>query len=153
MTGIENRTENDLFFACAVIEYLGRITKNTRSDIVKSLGKEQIAKLIELADVLHCEPMEAVADRLIAQHNIKSGSFDNVAHCKYTVPSHFDIAKVYKRLIAAVSKRHNMPLADAVVLVYTSWISNKIDNYNSSMYYENPEYIFVSFEAGQVLAG
>lgn len=30
---------------------------------------------------------------------------------------------------------------DAKIEVLSSWIIEKIDNYNSSMYYENPSYI------------
>ena len=33
----------------------------------------------------------------------------------------------------------------------SSWIIKKIDNYNSSMYYENPNYIYESYIAGRVL--
>lgn len=33
-----------------------------------------------------------------------------------------------------------------------AWITRNIDNYNSSMYYENPSYLFESYKAGMVLA-
>lgn len=32
-----------------------------------------------------------------------------------------------------------------------SWIIKKIDNYNSSMYYENPSYIYKCYMQGKVL--
>ena len=71
--GHENTLENDLFFVCSVIEYIGRVTKKERGqDIVSS-----------------------------------------------------------------------------VVEIYTSWISAKIDNYNSSMFFENPDYIFRSYILGE----
>lgn len=35
--------------------------------------------------------------------------------------------------------------------VLSSWIIEKIDNYNSSMYYENSSYIYESYIAGRVL--
>ena len=35
--------------------------------------------------------------------------------------------------------------------VLQSWIIEKIDNYNSSMYYENPSYIFQCYVSGKVL--
>lgn len=31
---------------------------------------------------------------------------------------------------------------DALIKVYNSFLSEKIDDYNSSMYYENPFYLF-----------
>ena len=71
---------------------------------MQKLGETQVTRLFELADVLHCEPVEVTAMNLIEECNIEIGNFDNVADCKYTVPTYFDIAKVYKRLIADVAQ-------------------------------------------------
>lgn len=152
MNGREERRENDLFFACSVIEHIGRETKNRRADVVRGLGKQEIARLIDLADVLHCEPIEKTTADLIKRRNIAQGDFDNAAQCKYNVPTCFDIGKVYKRLIINVADEQNIPLPDALTQVYTSWISNAIDNYNSSLYYESPQYLFASYKAGKPLA-
>jgi len=151
--GREDKRENDLFFTCAVVECIGRMTKNRRAAIVQALGVVEIERLLKLADVLHCEPVENTARDLIARCGIAEGNFDNVAMCKYRVPTHFDIAKVYKRLIAAVAAAQGIPLAEALVQVYTSWMSDKIDNYNSSMYFENPQYLYESYRAGEPLEG
>jgi len=152
MTGREEKRDNDLFFVCSVIEYIGRKTKNCRDDTVKQLGGKEIVRLWELADVLHCEPIEHIGDELIEKCQIAEGHFDNVSECKYAVPTHFDIAKVYKRLIAAVSEAKGIPPVDALQEVYASWISKKIDDYNSSMYYENPQYLFESYQAGKAIS-
>lgn len=40
---------------------------------------------------------------------------------------------------------------DNLIIVLTSWIITKIDNYDSSMYYENPSYIYECYEEGKVL--
>lgn len=37
--GREARKDNDLFFTCALIDYIARKTKNTRADVVNALGK------------------------------------------------------------------------------------------------------------------
>ena len=151
MNGREDKLHNDLFFVCSVIEYIGRTTKNRRADVVRAIGESEIARMIKLAGVLHCEPIEKNADDLLTRHNIAAGDFDNVSACKYTVPTHFDIAKVYKRLIINVAQAQKITLTDALIKVYTSWISGKIDNYNSSMYYESPQYLFASYTAGEPL--
>lgn len=39
----------------------------------------------------------------------------------------------------------------AVMTVYRSFISAKIDDYNSSVYYENPSYIFECFMQDKIL--
>ena len=40
---------------------------------------------------------------------------------------------------------------DALIEVYNSFISPKIDDYNSSVYYENPNYIFECYKAKKML--
>ena len=149
--GRESKRENDLFFVCSVIELIGRNTKNKRGEVVQKLGETEIKRLLELADILHCEPVEATANDLITKRAITNGNFDNIAICKYTIPTHFDIAKVYKRLIADLAEKRNTELYDALIHVYTSWISEKIDDYNSSMYFENPQYLYESYIAGKAI--
>jgi len=151
MTGREPKLENDLFFACSVIEHIGRETKNRRVDVVRLLGEKEIERLIDLADVLHCEPVEYTAEDLIKKHGITAGNFDNTGECKYNIPTVFDIAKVYKRLIAAISETQKLPPATALIAAYSSPICDKIDDYNCSMFFENPQYIYLSYVAGEPL--
>lgn len=40
---------------------------------------------------------------------------------------------------------------DTTIEVLTSWIIEKIDNYNSSMYYENPSYIYECYKEKRIL--
>jgi hypothetical protein len=79
MTGREPKLDNDLFFICSVIEYIGRATKNRRADVVNALGKDVLARYLELADVYHCEPIENTAGDLIEKCNIPIGSFETTA--------------------------------------------------------------------------
>ena len=150
-TGRENTKDNDLFYTCSLIEYIARKTKNVRADIVHQLGKERIEKIYELADVYHCDNIERVAEDFIAESNIKDGSFDNVGACKYMIPSYWDIGKVYKRLVKMVSEKDDINVIDALIKVYNSFISGKIDDYNSSVYYENPSYIYECYEENRML--
>lgn len=150
-SGRENPKDNDLFYTCSLIDYIARKTKNVRADIVNQLGKERIEKIYELADVYHCDNIERVAEDFIAEANIKDGTFDNVKACQYIIPSYWDIGKVYKRLIKMVSKKDNVNVIDALIKVYNSFISEKIDDYNSSLYYENPSYIFTCYEENKML--
>lgn len=149
--GRENQKDNDLFFTCSLIDYIARKTKNTRRAVVDALGREQIAKIYDLADVYHCDNIERVSDDFIAESGIKTGNFDNVADCCYAIPSHWDIGKVYKRLIKQVAAEKKEDVVDALIEVYHSFISPKIDDYNSSVYYENPSYIFECFMQGKML--
>lgn len=116
-----------------------------------ALGKERVAKIYDLADVYHSDNLDRVRDDFIEEAGIPTGTFDNVAACGYAIPSHWDIGKVYKRLIKQVAAAKNISIVDALFQVYNSFLSDHIDDYNSSVYYENPSYLFESFMAGHIL--
>lgn len=149
--GRESVKDNDLFFTCSLIDYIARKTKNTRVEVVNALGKKNLAKIYDLADVYHSDSIERVSDDFIRDAKIKMGDFDNVAACKYAIPSYWDIGKVYKRLIKAVAECEKTEIIDALVRVYNSFISSKIDDYNSSMYYENPSYLLECYLENKVI--
>ena len=149
--GRESQKDNDLSFTCGLIEYISRRTKNIRADVVDKLRKENICKIYDLADVYHCENIDKVSDRFIEEADIVPGKFDNVADCGYSVPSHWDIGKVYKRLIKMVAEDEKIQVIDALIEVYNSFISPKIDDYNSSVYYESPDYIFECYREKRML--
>ena len=134
--GREPKKDNDLFYTCSLIDYISRKTKNVRSYVVNKLGKERLEKIYDLADVYHCDNIERVCDDFIDEANIEQGSFDNVAD---------------KRLIKRVAEYEKIDIISALEKVYNSFISPKIDDYNSSVYYENPEYIFECYRENQML--
>lgn len=149
--GRELKKDNDLFYVCGLIDYIARKTKNKRSYVVNQLGKKRLEKIYDLADIYHCDNIDQVSDEFIDEATIKNGIFDNVGECKYSIPSHWDIGKVYKRLIIRVSEAEDKDRIDALVEVYNSFISSKIDDYNSSVYYENPEYIFECYREKKMI--
>ena len=149
--GRESAKDNDLFFTCSLIDYIARKTKNTRADVVNALGKKSLMKIFDLADVYHSDNIERVSDDFIREAKIEVGSFDNVAACKYTIPSYWDIVKVYKRLIKAIAECEKIEIIDALLRVYNSFISSKIDDYNSSMYYETPSYLLECYLENKVI--
>ena len=116
MNGRESQKANDLFFTCSLslIEYIARKTKNKRSVIVDALGRTAIEKIYDLANIYHSDNIETVSDDFIQKSNITVGSFDNVSAAKYAVPSHWDIGKVYKRLILGIAKEKGLTIVDAI---------------------------------------
>jgi hypothetical protein len=144
-----SKEENDLFYTCSLIEYIARKTLNTKKDIINIIGKDSVARIYRLADVYHCENIDKVSDEYIEKFNIQKGNyhFDNY---KYRIPTYFEIGKVYERLIVMVNPDPK-EYVDTTVEVLTSWIIPKIDNYNSSMYYENPQYIYACYKEGYIL--
>ncbi len=138
--------DNHLFFTCSLIDYIARRTKNHRSYVVNQLGKERIKKIYELSDIYHCENIDKVSD----ESDIRNGTFDNVSACKYNIPGHFDIGKVYKRLVKGIMKEKNMDVVDSIIEAYNSYVSEKIDDYNSSFYYDSPQNILNDYIFGYI---
>ncbi|MGM9936008.1 MAG: hypothetical protein ACI38A_01565, partial [Candidatus Ornithomonoglobus sp.] len=135
MIGREDKKSNDLFFTCSLIEYIARKTKNKPAYIVNKLGKNTLKKIYELADIYHSDNIDRVSDDFIEEKNIASGDFDNVADCEYSVPTHWDIGKVYKRLVLGASQQNNSDIIETMINVYNSKVSDLIEDYNSSFYY------------------
>ena len=114
-----------------MIEYIARKTQNQRSVVANALGKERISKIYDLADVYHSDNIEQVSDDFISAASISIGQFDNIATAKYAIPSHWDIGKVYKRLILGIAKNKGIDVVDALFDAYNSFVSEKIQDYNS----------------------
>ena len=143
------KNNSALFYICSLIEYIGRITKNQRHDVLNYLGKDDVNRIYQYADVFHCEPIEKVADDFIQKDAILEGAFDNVAECKYDVPDYWDIGDVFARLIEDCYKENEM--VNGIFEVYQSWIADKILNFNSDFFYQSREYIAVCYKEGKVL--
>lgn len=140
--------DNNLFYACSLIEFLGRATKNRRSDLIGMLG-DDIKRIYSHADVFHCEPIEKVADDFIGRNNITQGEYDNIGTARYEVPGYWDVGKVFERLIEDVSDEKDR--VDGIRKVYSSWLADRILNFNSDLYYQPRAYLAECYRAGEIL--
>ena len=150
MLGREPKTHNNLFYLCSLIEYIARATRNHNRVVVNALGEARIQKIYDLADVYHSDNIERVASDFIDEAKIEQGSFDITA-ANYSIPSYWDMGKVYKRLILKVSNDTPEQYIKTAIIVYNSLIADRIDNYNSSFYYSSPDYIYQSYLYGEAL--
>ena len=142
------KNNSNLFFACSLIEYIARGTKNRRHDVVGQLG-DDISRIYKYADVFHCEPIEKVADDFIQRNHIANGDYDNLAGCRYTIPDYWDIGEVFARLIEDSYEEDN--IINGMKEVYQSWLADKILNFNSDLYYQSREYIALCYKEGEIL--
>lgn len=143
------KNNNALFYACSLIEYIGREKKRSRQDVTDILGKNAIQRIYEYADVFHCEPIEKVANEFINEFHIQNGNFDNVGDCRYRIPDYWDIGEVYERLVEDCYSDEQ--ILDGIWEVYHSWINDQISNYNTDFYYQPRDYIAACYEKGEVL--
>ncbi len=144
------KNNSALFYTCSLIEFIGRRQKLKRSELVQLLGAETLARIYRYADVFHCEPIEKTADDFITNSSIPTGTYDNVAACRYTVPDYWTIGEVYERLIEDVSGEDIEHIVEWLIAVYTSWIDGVISNYNTDFYYQSREYIYECYKEGKI---
>ena len=143
------KERNDYFYVCALIEYIARETLNHRVDIVSAIGRKGVEKLLHDAEVDHCLSFEQVGDEVISYYKIKNGNFDTISACKYSVPSFLDIGKLYSIMIEDCAKPGNE--VQELINIFNSFISDEISNFNSDLYYQNPDYLEWSYREGKLL--
>lgn len=143
------RDKDNLFYVCSLIEYIARQTKNRRRVIIESLGKEGIEKQLYDAEVNHCLTFEQVGDEVIEQYQIVSGDFDTITHCKYTIPSYMDIGRLYSIMIEDCAEFGNE--VEELMKIFSSFISDKISDFQTDIYYQNPNYLECCYKEGHLL--
>lgn len=143
------KERNDYFYVCALIEYIGRETRNHRGDIVRAIGIKGIEKLLRDAEVNHCLSFEQVSDEVISYYGIEQGDFDTLSGCKYSVPSYLDIGKLYSIMVEDCAEPGKE--AEELMKIFFSFISDAISNFNSDLYYQNPDYLEWSYREGKLL--
>lgn len=143
-------TTDDLYFVCYMIERIARQLKQPKRYVANTIGHDELAKKMSLADVLHAENPLAVAADWIDEYHLQTGHYDvekvDPELCS-NIPSATQMGKVYKRLILN-TLQNNEDYADGLLRVYNNPICEVLDNYNCSAYYEPSPYITRSYYAG-----
>ncbi len=133
---------NNLYFICYMIERIARTLHQPNKYVVNSIDKKEWKRLMDLADVFHCENPLKIQDEWIREYNLQEGDFYILNVNKNLVdnlPSETQIGKVYARLIDD-TLQPNETYVDGMIRIYNDEICKTIDNYNSSAYYE-PSYV------------
>ena len=146
---MNDKYKDDIYYVCTMIEFVARVTNNRRRDVVENLSKKSIEHQLKVAEVNHCLSFEQVADEWIEQYGIKKGTFNTTEKCRYKVPSVTSIGRVYQQLV--LTTMENKAVAQAIIDVFSSFISDEISNFNTNVYYSNPDYLRCSYEAGYLL--
>ena len=144
-----DKEKNDYFYVCALIEYIARKTENHRRDIVETIGYDGIKKLLYDAEMNHCLSFEQVSDEVIDYYKINQGNFDTLSGCKYSIPSYLDIGKLYSIMIEDCAKPGKE--AEELMKIFSSFISDEISDFNTDLYYQNPNYLEWCYREGKIL--
>ena len=143
------KNNNKLFYTCSLIEYIGRIQKKRREEILDELGQKTLERIYEYSDILHCEPIEKVAYEFMNECQMTSGTFDTVGECRFRIPDYWAIGEVYERLIE--DSYSDEDIVEGVWEVYHSWIDEKISDYNTDFYFQPRDYIAACYRKGEIL--
>ena len=144
------KQKDDIYYVCSLIEFIARKTKNHRQDVIRHFSKVDVERQLRLAEVNHCLSFEQVADELIEDYGVSDGDFDTVKECRYDVPSFLSIGMLYQELVLSTMK--NEDAAQGIIDVFSSFISDEISDFNSNVYYTNPDYLPCSYLEGKMLA-
>ena len=144
------KQRDDIYYVCSLIEFIARKTKNHRQDVIRHFSKADVERQLRLAEVNHCLSFEQVADELIEDYGISNGDFDTVKECRYDVPSFLSIGMLYQELVLSTMK--NEDAAQGIIDIFSSFISDEISDFNSNVYYTNPDYLRCSYLEGKMLA-
>ena len=99
---------------------------------------------LKAAGVNHCLSFEQVCDEWIGGYGIEEGKFDNVSARRYSAPTVTSIGRVYQTLIWDVMGLYNN-IVEAIKKYLVHLLVMRSD-FNSSVYYRNPDYIKCSYE-------
>ena len=142
--------KNDaLFFTCALIECIGRETRQTRKQVVSYLG-EDIERIYKYADVFHCEPVVKVAWDFIERDAIPAGAYDVKERARYAVPSVWEMGDVFSRIVQDCYEEDR--LTEGIRAVFSSPIAEAILNFNSDLYYQPREYLAACYRENWIIA-
>lgn len=139
--------KDDIRFMCYVMEVLSRHTDNRKSDLICKMDKDYIMSLCPNKHIYATYSPKQLANEQIEKLGISDGLFSYIWWARYNIPSPVDMACLYSSLIYMFD---GDPI-DNFIKVMSSPICDYIDDYNSSLYYENLLYIRDCIEAGRII--
>ena len=142
--------KDDIYYVCSLLEFISRKTRNHRQDVIRYFSIADIERQLRIASVNHCLSFEQVSDEIIDEFGIKEGQFDTVKECRYEVPSVTSIGMLYQDIVLSAMKDENA--AKGIIDVFSSFITDEISDFNSSVYYTNPDYLRCCYLEGRMLA-
>lgn len=140
---MSEKRNDDIYYVCTMVEYVARVTKNHRKDIVARISEKDMEHQLKVAEVNHCLSFEQVSDEWIEQYGIAEGDFDTVSACKYHVPSVTSIGRVYQQLVLEIAEKGEE--AQAIIEVFSSFMSDEISDFNSNVYDRNIDSLLSSY--------
>ena len=147
MTNEYITTRDNIFFLCYFMEMLGRKSRVRKTDIMEKMDRDFFLNMCEIEDVYHSLNPDQLIYEQKKKLNLRNGRHNRIDTANYKVPSIDAMAELYTMLIYRIGG----DITDAFFKVMSSPITDYIDDYNSSLYYENPDYIAECIREGKII--
>lgn len=145
----KEKSRNNMLFACGLIENIARMSNNINTDVVNCLGEKGLTYILKHAEVLHCENIDEVSDRMISEYGIPTSTY-SIAGFK-DVPSAYTIGEAISRIILYKIKKDHEKRTKSIIKFYNSPIMEVINNYDANMMLSNVPYVYESYKAKKAL--
>ena len=149
MENRETKAQNDMFFACSLIEKIARDTNNTNVHVANAIGEDGLKYILKNAQVLHCENIDKVSDEITQKHTIAVGNYDISQYEE--IPTFFTMGRVYASLVYYKIRKDHERKTKSILKIYNSPIAEKINNYDANMMRSNIPYLYASYKAKRAL--
>lgn len=160
----KNKNFNEgVFYLCYLIESIGRRYKLNRKSVVNALGYQNLKHIFAFEDVYHCldveQVMQEIADELeidfSKQHRQMDGKyfvFNNVERCDFYVPKVTEVANTNTFVICRLLRSwQNSDEVEVLIKFYNSRVHDRLENYNTDLFAESPEYLTACFVTGDII--
>ena len=81
---------------------------------------------------------------------IPVGNYDVAEKAKYSVPDYWDIGEVFARLVEDLFDDDTV--ITGIKTIFQSWLTERILNFNSDLYYQPRDYLAECYREGTVIA-
>lgn len=145
----EEINKDDLFYVCSFLVRMGEYSFRSANEIARIIGKEEIRRYYEYADVFHCEDIDKTVDE--AHDRLKIGKTNGLFFRPGLRPAFYDMAMVYQYLIQDIYKNdesYNKDLIDTIYDVFTSKVGLALENYKNCLYWQSGECIYDCYIRG-----
>lgn len=140
-------TKENMFFLCYLVESLCRETLNNKHTVVSKMSRDYVLNILENEECYHVLSREQLVGEQKEELGLTKGRFNPVGLANYKVPSISAMARLYSNLVFMFDGNH----IDNFFKVMLSPICDFIDDYNSSLHYENREYIKDCIKVGHII--
>ena len=142
-------TYQNIYYLAYLIETISRKTKNTKKDLATYFDRDLMLHICDIEDVYHSLPMDRVVGEFIEELDIREGNDNRIAACRYRIPAVKNMAGTYARLASKMESYDN--ILDNYIKILNSDLCEELDDYNSSFFFENSDYVAACFDRNVVL--